>query len=166
MWRMVSHQLWTSWTEGVPSSRPGSRLISFMMLDRRTGSSWRRKTNDVRSQALIEPWGLWWRGKGNYLKSYRTWPKREERDIMSMSWIYWVFRALFTWISPSLLISKWIIGVIWIITAELFDGCILDSGGNRTSYLSGCWKDLFFHHFPNQAIASHNIIWLKFYLCL
>lgn len=58
MWRVVSHQLWTSWTEGVPSSRPGSRLISFMMLDRRTGSSWRRKTNDVRSQALIEPVGL------------------------------------------------------------------------------------------------------------
>lgn len=48
-------QLCTSCTEGVRSTRSGSRLISFMMLERRTGSSWRRKANDVFSQALLEP---------------------------------------------------------------------------------------------------------------
>lgn len=77
-------------------------------------------------------WRIVTRGKGNDLKSYRTWPEREERDIMSMGWIYLVFRALFTWISPPLLKkTEWIIGIIWIITAELLDGCILASGGNR-----------------------------------
>lgn len=57
MWSLSggAHQLWTSWTEGVPSKWSGSRLISFMMLDKRTGSSWRRNTKEVRSQALIVP---------------------------------------------------------------------------------------------------------------
>ena len=52
-----SHQLWTSCTEGVLSTRSGSRLISFMMLARRTGSSCLRKVNDVFSQALLDPRG-------------------------------------------------------------------------------------------------------------
>lgn len=50
-----SHQLCTSWTEGVRRTRSGSRLISFMMLERRTGSSCRRKAKEVFSQALLEP---------------------------------------------------------------------------------------------------------------
>lgn len=49
------HQLCTSCTEGVLSTRSGSRLISFMMLARRTGSSCRRKVNEVFSQALLDP---------------------------------------------------------------------------------------------------------------
>lgn len=56
-----SHQLCTSCTEGVLSTRSGSRLISFMMLARRTGSSCLRKVNEVFSQALLDPGG---RGKG------------------------------------------------------------------------------------------------------
>lgn len=52
-----SHQLCTSWTEGVRRTRSGSRLISFMMLERRTGSSCRRKAKEVFSQALLEPGG-------------------------------------------------------------------------------------------------------------
>lgn len=52
-----SHQLCTSCTEGVPSTRSGSRLISFMMFARRTGSSCRRKVNEVFSQALLDPGG-------------------------------------------------------------------------------------------------------------
>lgn len=52
-----SHQLCTSCTEGVLSTRSGSRLISFMMLARRTGSSCRRKVNEVFSQALLDPGG-------------------------------------------------------------------------------------------------------------
>lgn len=52
-----SHQLCTSCTEGVLSTRSGSRLISFMMLARRTGNSCLRKVNDVFSQALLDPGG-------------------------------------------------------------------------------------------------------------
>lgn len=55
--RFCAHQLCTSCTEGVRSTRSGSRLISFMMLERRTGSSCRRKAKDVFSQALLEPGG-------------------------------------------------------------------------------------------------------------
>lgn len=52
-----SHQLCTSCTEGVPSTRSGSRLISFMMLARRTGNSCLRNVKEVFSQALLEPEG-------------------------------------------------------------------------------------------------------------
>lgn len=52
-----AHQLCTSCTEGVLSTRSGSRLISFMMLARRTGSSCLRKVNEVFSQALLDPGG-------------------------------------------------------------------------------------------------------------
>lgn len=63
-----SHQLCTSCTEGVLSTRSGSRLISFMMLARRTGSSCLRKVNEVFSQALLDPGG---RGKDEP-KSYKA----------------------------------------------------------------------------------------------
>lgn len=54
---MGAHQLCTSCTEGVLSTRSGSKLISFMMLARRTGSSCRRKVKEVFSHALLEPMG-------------------------------------------------------------------------------------------------------------
>lgn len=50
-----THQLWTVWTDGVDNNRSGSKLISFMMLDRRTGSSCLRNMKEVFSQALVEP---------------------------------------------------------------------------------------------------------------
>lgn len=64
-----SHQLCTSCTEGVLSTRSGSRLISFMMLARRTGNSCLRKVNEVFSQALLDPGG---RGKGELTELQST----------------------------------------------------------------------------------------------
>lgn len=52
-----THQPCTVCTEGVVSSLSGSRLISFMMLDSRTGSSCLKKAKDVFSQALMDPGG-------------------------------------------------------------------------------------------------------------
>lgn len=70
MEREGPHQLCTSCTEGVPSTRSGSRLISFMMLARRTGSSCRRKVNEVFSQALLDPEGK--RGVNQQLQTMGT----------------------------------------------------------------------------------------------
>lgn len=50
-----SYQLVSSFRDGVPSSLSGRKSISFMMLANLTGSSCRRNTNDVFSQALAEP---------------------------------------------------------------------------------------------------------------
>lgn len=51
----LTHQLCTICTDGVVSSLSGNKLISFMMFDNLTGSSCRRNTKDVFSQALMEP---------------------------------------------------------------------------------------------------------------
>lgn len=53
--RLPSYQLWTRRTDGVLSKLSGNKLISFMMLANRTGSSCRRKVKDVFSQAFSEP---------------------------------------------------------------------------------------------------------------
>lgn len=50
-----AYQLCTSCTDGVEMRRSGIRLISFMMLDSRTGSSCLRKAKDVFSHAFVLP---------------------------------------------------------------------------------------------------------------
>lgn len=50
--KLWAYQELTSAAEGMRNRLSGSRCISFMMFARRTGSSLRRNTNDVRSHAL------------------------------------------------------------------------------------------------------------------
>lgn len=50
--KLLTYQLWTKWTEGILSRFCGKRLISCIMLARRTGISLRRNSNDRTSFAL------------------------------------------------------------------------------------------------------------------
>lgn len=50
-----TYQLWTSFTEGVLKSCVGSKLISFMIFANLTGTSFRKNSKDVFSQALLDP---------------------------------------------------------------------------------------------------------------